>query len=585
VVYAIYRTAIQHENACADDDAKSGNPGLTKAREAAQAVGAIVAVPDFGDDRPKGTTDFNDLLIHAGADAVRASIQADAQTIEGDSSPVCSTVTVSGLLDEAGMTGAPQNVDAAVSSLRLLEELLTKSGADSLVRAGVREEAIARLKTAGLKSPAKLVDAALAISDEGNDTQTVWGEDPEPWSEHVEVADLLNEIVSEISRYLALPDGAAAATALWVVFSHLHDNAPVSPLLTISSPVKRCGKTTLMTLLTELVPRPLPASNVSAAAVFRIVEAWHPTLLVDEADSFLRDREELRGILNSGHTPAMAFVVRCDGDDHEPRRFSTWCGKVLALIGQPPDTLADRSVVIPMRRRAPGEHTDRLRTDRLDLMHLKQMAARWALDHPDVLRDDPAMPESLNDRAADNWRPLLAIADSAGGSWPERARRTAVMLTTGGEDDGATGTVLLGDLKKIFEERDAGRLSSAEIIEALVKMEERPWPEWRRGKPLTQRGLARLLVPFDIRPKQLWAGGKKTRGYGPDDFKDAWARYVVSETGRTGRTRTSSEFQPISQPVGEGEPTDSENSQNPPGDKVLPVLPDANPEPDEWTNV
>ena len=352
--------------------------------------------------------------------------------------------------------------------------------------------------------------------------------DVEPWPDPVDGAALLGEIAKVFGRYIVLPEGGATAATLWTLFSHATAAFDISPLLAISSAEMRCGKSTLLTVLGRLVPRAIPASNVSAAALFRSVELWQPTLLVDEADSFLRDNEELRGVLNSGHHRANAYVVRCDGEANEPRRFCTWSAKILALIGRLPATLADRSVRIRMRRKAPAEEVERLRLDRFDVRELCRKAARWAADNGSELRvADPELPESLDDRAADNWRPLVAIADRAGGRWPERARKAAGLLAGNGDDNSASARImLLGDLRELFAERGVDRLPSSEIVGALVEREERPWPEYRRGKPITVRQVASLLQGFEIRPRQLRVGASKFRGYRKSDLVETWKRYL-----------------------------------------------------------
>src|SRR5262249_20113727 len=147
--------------------------------------------------------------------------------------------------------------------------------------------------------------------------------------------------------------------------SHAHSATEVSPILGLSSPEKRCGKTTVLNVLSALVRRPLMASNLTPAGIFRAIERYHCTLLVDEADTFLGEREELVGILNSGHFRRAAVVVRCEGEQREPRTFSTWAPKAIALIGRLPATLHDRALVLPMRRRSPHERVERLRLDRL----------------------------------------------------------------------------------------------------------------------------------------------------------------------------------------------------------------------------
>ena len=201
---------------------------------------------------------------------------------------------------------------------------------------------------------------------------------PEPWPEPVDGAALLDSIAEAIRRFVVLSDHCRDTAALWALHSCLIDCFLVSPRLAISSPAKQCGKTTLLDVLACLVLRPLPTANVTSSAVFRVVEAHRPTLLVDEADTFLRDNDELRGIINSGHRRG-GSVLRTVGDDHEPRAFSTYSACAIALIGNLPDTLHDRSVVINLKRRLPTEEIHPFRLDRaghLDV--LARQAARWA---------------------------------------------------------------------------------------------------------------------------------------------------------------------------------------------------------------
>jgi putative DNA primase/helicase len=266
--------------------------------------------------------------------------------------------------------------------------------------------------------------------------------------------------------------------------------------------------------------------------VFRAIDKWYPTLLIDEADSFLRDNEELRGILNSGHGRANAYVIRTVGENYEPMHFSTWSAKAIALIGKLPATLASRAIHIELRRMKADEHVEPLRLDRLDhLKPLMRQAVRWAADNAEALRSaDPELPEGLYGRPADNWRPLFAIADLAGGEWPERARGVAEKLNAEITEQTA-GIVLLEDVRAIFTERAADRLTSVEMIEALVGMEHRPWPEWKMGKPITPRQLAKLLEPFGVTPTSIrTATGKTPKGYHLDAFDDAFSRFLPSES-------------------------------------------------------
>jgi putative DNA primase/helicase len=359
------------------------------------------------------------------------------------------------------------------------------------------------------------------------ESDTAFLRDHDPWPESVDGAYLLDLLSKTALSHLVLPNGAAEATALWVLFAHAHDCFDISPVLGVTSPTPECGKTSLLTLLGGLVPRALPASNITAAALFRAVEKWTPTLLVDEADTFLRDSDELRGILNSGHQRGSAFVIRTTGDNHEPKRFRTWAPKAVALIGKLPVTLGSRAIHIEMRRKTAAETVKPLRLDRLGhLDPLLRQAARWAADNAAALRKaDPKMPKALYGRAADNWRSLLAIADIAGREWPERARRVAESLS-GRCIEQTAGVMLLDDIRRIFAERGDDQIASASLIDSLVAMEERPWPEWKAGRPITPRQLAKMLEPFEIRPGQLWTGHGNQRGYEVAHFSDAFTRYL-----------------------------------------------------------
>ena len=335
---------------------------------------------------------------------------------------------------------------------------------------------------------------------------------PEPWPEPVVGDGLLNDLYDILDRHIILPHAAKVATALWIFHAHAHDAPSHSPILDISSPTLRCGKTQLLSVLTMLVPKPLSAANVTAATVFRVIERWRPTLLVDEGDTFLADKSELRGVLNSGHTRSQAYVARCVGDDHEPKLFSTWCAKAFAHIGRVHPTLEDRAIRINLRRKLKSEDIDPLPKD--GYADLCRKIARWAADNLQKLKAaSPPLPKDINDRAADNWRPLLAIADACHAEWGEIAREAAIKLS-GVDDDESDGMVLLRDLRDLFKQErandpDVVAMSSKDIAAALGEMEDRKWPEYRHGKPITPTQIARLLRPFKIIPRKVSSGAER----------------------------------------------------------------------------
>jgi hypothetical protein len=225
----------------------------------------------------------------------------------------------------------------------------------------------------------------------------------EPWKDEVSTAELLDAIVRVFNQYIILPKHAAEAIALWILHAWVFDAWYISPFLLLTSPTKRCGKTTALVLLNWLTPRSVLAGNISASAIFRYIEEQRPTLLIDEADTFLKFSEEIRGILNAGHVKIAANTVRnveIDGK-HVPKRFSTWAPKVIAGIGRLAGTLEDRSIIVPMQRKSKAAKVVRCRyRDTAELAGLRQKCLRWATDNlPRLSVDEQALPDALNDCA------------------------------------------------------------------------------------------------------------------------------------------------------------------------------------------
>jgi hypothetical protein len=369
----------------------------------------------------------------------------------------------------------------------------------------------------------------------------------EPWANSVDGAALLNGLSSTVREYVIISDTQADAVALWIVHTHAHDASDVSPKLILKSAQKRSGKTRLVGLLERLVAKPISVSGITAAALLRIIEMHAPTLLLDEMDAAMKQSRELaealRGLINSGFDRAGArFVMNVPTADgsFEPRQFSTWAPQVLSGIGSLPDTIRDRSIQIDMVRKRTGEKVKRLRRrDGADLHDLGRQSARWAIDNVEALRNStPEIPAGMDDRTADAWEPLLAIADRASGEWPTRARKATVALSANDviEDDNV-GTTLLADIRAIFATDDRvhatrhdRQITSESLVDALVAMEEHPWAEFGRArKPISKNGLARLLKPYRIGPGTIRTGpgeGDTAKGYKLSQFADAFERYL-----------------------------------------------------------
>ena len=198
-----------------------------------------------------------------------------------------------------------------------------------------------------------------------------------------------------------------------------------------------------------------------------------------------------------------------------------------------------------MRRRLPDEDVDRFRSDRIDdLEDFARKVARWAKDHLEELggEEDPELPNGLHDRAADNWRPLLTIADQVGGSWPKRARQVALLLS-GDADDTSLSVQLIADIRRVFQAKDVDRLSSKELCSELQKMEDRPWEDWNDGSGITQSQLAKRLNPFDISPRSIRIDGETPKGYMLKWFGDAFNRYPPSQSATPQQTNETNDLE------------------------------------------
>ena len=420
----------------------------------------------------------------------------------------------------------------------------------------------ARLKSETKVRCGRLEEMLKESSADGGDRvagRPITFDEIEPWPDAVYGAELLIEVAVAIRSYVVMDPHPCDAAALWALFTHIHDLRDYAPLLIVKSPMRRCGKTKLQEVLTLLTPRPRPMSGVTAPLLARLIEKHRPTLFIDEYDAISRSDKEmaegLRGQLNSSFNRRSAAVLKLvpmPGNGWEEREFSTWAPTCIAGIGVVPDTIEDRSVIIELTRKLRDEKVRRLRgKDGDDLVVLARKIARWVRDNECRLRDvEPSTPAALNDRQADAWDPLLAIADVAGGDWPKRARRTALALCQADEADAAerdVGIMLLMDIRDIFnrefppddpdrgEERkgrpdDGPRLSSKRLLDELLALEERPWIAFGKlKKPMTGMGLASLLRPYGVRSRTARIDGAGlARGYFLRSFDDAFARYLTT---------------------------------------------------------
>ncbi len=355
------------------------------------------------------------------------------------------------------------------------------------------------------------------------------------------LSEILEDTESFLKRFVAYPsESARIAHVLWIAHTHAMDEWDSTPRIVFASPEPESGKTRALEITETLVPRPIESVNATPAYLFRKVsdEDGLPTVLYDEIDTVFgpkaKDNEEVRGFLNAGHRRG-AMAGRCvtSGKTIRTEELPAYCAVAMAGLGNLPDTILTRSVVIQMRRRAPNERLEpyRRRIHSPDGNLIRNRLADWA----DSFRLDgnyPTMPDGVEDRAADVWEPLLAVAEAAGEMWTKRAHVASVALIEAGRDTSPSlGLRLLDDLRTVFgygkqsKTEPIAQLKTETILEKLCSMDEAPWGDLR-GKPLNPRGLARYLKPHGVKSHNLSIGDSRPKGYKAEDLWDTWNRYL-----------------------------------------------------------
>jgi putative DNA primase/helicase len=439
---------------------------------------------------------------------------------DGCSQPLPQSENVEARISEAQSSTpsaqmSQENLKAEISRLRRLPTLeYERQRSSEAKRLGIRVTELDKQVNRG--------------NDTGDPSTSMLFERVEPYPDPVEGVLLLYSLVAVIERYIVCERHVTQAVALWIVFSWCIKAFKIAPIACITAPEKRCCKTQLLTLMSQFCPRALSTSNITAPALFRSIEKWKPTLFIDEADAFLKQNEEMRGVLNAGFE-WNGCVIRTVGEDHEPTPFNVFCAKAISGIGHLPDTLKDRSILFELRRKQKDETRERLRhADMGEFAEIKRKLARWSEDNLEALRlARPELPDALNDRAQDRWEPLLAIADQVGEHWPQIARAAAMAISGIDEHAPSINEELLSDIRLVFESMSVSTISSVQLIDELCRDEEAPWATWHKGKPMTPRQLSMRLHEFGITPKQIRFGARTLKGYELAKFDDAFNRYLI----------------------------------------------------------
>lgn len=322
--------------------------------------------------------------------------------------------------------------------------------------------------------------------------------------------------------------------ALWAVGTWFVTDCQAYPYLMITAPEKNSGKSTAQQLLFHVVKDPLKTSNLTAAAVYHSCKD-KPTMLIDEVDTFIAGDPALIGVLNSGYT-ADGTVARVNSKKRKLETFSTYCAKSLSGIkaGDVSDTLESRSLVMTMERKP--EHVKLRDLDNLDEnpAHAQQLLsanAKIAAAYNDYqhafseLKLD--LPDWLQNRNRQLWKPLLKLAYLGGDEWYSSTLRAAKNHCDKQKKADAEDN-LLADIRDVFDiNPEAGFIRSVDLIKHLCADSLKKWATYNKGKSIIEKQVANLLKPHGIEPRRNKE--QTARGYFRSDFEDSWASYAPRE--------------------------------------------------------
>ncbi|NCB38816.1 MAG: DUF3631 domain-containing protein [Erysipelotrichia bacterium] len=377
-----------------------------------------------------------------------------------------------------------------------------------------------------------------------------------PWPEKVNLDVLLNQIFAILCKFVIADVSLLHVASVWAVLTWFVEDASVLPRLIITAPEKGCGKTIFLSTVGKICRRPLQSSSISSASFFRVIEEFAPTLLIDEADTIAKDDEQLRALLNAGHTRDSAQILRVEESDGKRvvKIFNAFAPVALAgikLEKKLAGTVLSRGIRATLRKKKRGEKTDNLRhSDKMQFKEIREKACRSALDNGYLFGKACPDMEGLENRDADNWEPLVAIAEMASPEWRSRIMKAALALSDDQSSD-SREMQLLRAIKKVFDSTQKAEISTNDLISELCRDETAPWASFYRGAPINSRQIADRLSSYNIAPVQLGKKdglGKNLRGYRLAQFTDAFERYLSELNEKAGDDKASDDNAPDNQP-------------------------------------
>lgn len=532
-------------------------------------LGCTVVVLEPGDDLPKGY-DIADALEKRGEDGTKELFKqlcenARQQRQGGSANDAQEEPGDAGAGDANQQTRPPDPDETATAGQEaaagegdwragLLEACKNDPGApferDMLEKIAELKKADPadwqRLRTKLKQAKISVTDLDAALNRAGNVGRELQGQairfvDPDPHPDPQDGAALLDDIKAMILKYIYLADEDATACALWIVFTWLHEQLEYSPFLHITLATKQCGKTQLGKVVGSMVRRPKMMTGAPTPAVlFRQIDKHAPTLLLDEADNYIKEYPELRGMINGSTEKDYAFVDRCEGEEHEDRTFATFCPKLISGIGGLHDTTLDRCITIDIQRKPKHEHKPSFRKrdlaacgDRGQLDAIKARCVRWLRDNVAAVleaRGKVTYPRQFGDRQKDGWEALFAIAHVAGGAWPNLALTAAKFIEVRKGENIDDGEQLINDIHEIFQQLNEDEIFTEDLIKKLTAMPHGKWDSYgRTGKPITAKALSNRLKQFRASSGNVRIDPKRAKGYKRASFTWAFETYISED--------------------------------------------------------
>lgn len=378
------------------------------------------------------------------------------------------------------------------------------------------------MKPKSNNSPQDLIQSMLKVND------------VEPWREDVDPDSLMKECLDTIKSYVVISSHDALAVVLWIFNAWAYELFSRCPLLLINAPERECGKTQLLKVVEMLVYRPIETANISFAALFRLITNYRPTLLIDEADTFMEGKSEMAGVVNKGYERGgvVLRVESSNGKDLTERAYKVFGPKAMAgitLERHLPSATMSRGIQIALKRKTKDDIVQRLRAaDPKVFASLRSRILKFIRDNKDVLAKGWGdLPEELSDRQQDNWEPLLAIAHCLGEEWYQKACEAALQNCRETAPVKSSSNQLLEDIREVLSTYEERYIPSADLLEKLHEDLDMDWSTYNRGGALTVRQLAKFMGAYGIKPKTVRMKADYTpKGYEVRDFEDAFARYL-----------------------------------------------------------